>query len=161
MPPDKARQRTEASRREEIEKLLLASRNLTLAYILALVAALPLGVFALAAVSRLFNPERQHHLRPVPLAAPQAVSSRLVSGQRGVQTNLQMGTSNSLKPMLLRWTQVRGKSTNQSPPTKAPCQRLQFQPPADPFKALDFPFQTVSGQGFGRGENMTFSWATL
>src|ERR1017187_2401604 len=42
-------------------------------------AALPLGVFALAAVSRLFNPQRQHHLRPVPLAAPQAVSSRLVS----------------------------------------------------------------------------------
>ena len=46
-----------------------------------------------------------------------------------IAERLQMGTSKSLKPMLLRWIQACGKSANQSQPTKAPCQQLQFQPP--------------------------------
>jgi hypothetical protein len=50
-----------------------------------------------------------------------------------IAERLQMGTSKSLKPMLLHWTQVHGKPANQNPPTNAPCQQLQFQPPVDPF----------------------------
>src|ERR1017187_7408905 len=71
---------------------------------------------------------------PGKLAVAARVRKETTLPVKWIAERLQMGTSKSLKPMLLRWTQACGKSANQSPPTKAPCQQLQFQPPVDPFK---------------------------
>ena len=66
---------------------------------------------------------------PGKLAVAARVSKETTLPVKWIAERLQMGTSKSLKPMLLRWIQACGKSANQSQPTKAPCQQLQFQPP--------------------------------
>ena len=66
---------------------------------------------------------------PGKLAVAARVRKETTLPVKWIAERLQMGTSKSLKPMLLHWTQACGKSANQSPPTKAPCQQLQFQPP--------------------------------